>query len=650
MKEAEHVSSRKSYSGIFTLIALGALAISSRETFAQWSHREGDTRGKRVSRHLHDVIPAQEWDASNFASEKDLQWLRDAKFGLMFCNSIAAYVKKEMSWGVCHDLKLPDPPSMGKGRDEGWTKWPEMLTMEKYDPKQWIDMAQRAGCKYIVVMSKHHDGFHYWDTDQSEFKITNTPYGRDFLKELADACHEAGMPFGIYYSQRDWYHPDYMPIDPAKITGPGTLGNWKVRPGETGPMGERHQKYIDYQFKAVRELCTGYGKVDLLWWDAAWWGGMFTAEMWDAEKLTRMVRELQPQIVMNNRCSVPGDYDTPELRAGFYQDWRPWESSLTLTGTWSYSGTPPRPRNEILSRLIYNTCCDGTFVLSVGPRWDGSFEDKEIGRLMEVGAWLKKNGQSIYKTRGGPWKYAQWGGSTRRGKTVYLHVLNWPGETLRIPAIPERHVISARLLDGTAVEVKQDAGAVAVRVPTAARDPLDTIIELTMDQPVDDVPAVEAGVVSEFLDTVTYGQVVSGQATVKTSSSSADWDPQGSPQALIANKPALPYAFCTSEEKNPWVEIDLGKEISVTGVRILNRGDMCQDRAATLRLSVSKDGETWQEIWKADGAAPVWEVPVTDFRAGAHLPGRKARYIRLETRPSTPTFFHLKQVEVWGKE
>ena len=167
----------------------------------------------------------------------------------------------------------------------------------------------------------------------------------------------------------------------------------------------------------------------------------------------------------------------------------------------------------------------------------------------------------------------------------------------------------------------------------------------------DDLPALGGDELSIFNDPVTYGHIVSRQAKVKTSSTSP-YDPPAGPAALVAATPAADFAFHTAAEENPWVEIDLGRQVSVTGVRVFNRigaGQPGQDRAATLRLSVSLSGKAWQEVWKASRSAPQWEIPVNDFLAGAQVPGRKARYLRLETRPAKPDYFHLRQVEVWGK-
>lgn len=612
---------------------------------AQWSHREGDPMPAPAGFLVQPFTPG-EWEASNFAPQADIERFRDARYGMFIHFGLSTHAQAELSWGTCHTRKAPDT-GQGPVPDEVWQGWTNEFRFEKFNAQEWVGIAQRAGVKYLVVIAKHHEGFHLWDTAHSDFKVTHTPFGRDLLKELADACHAAGMTFGIYYAQREWHHPDYQPVDESKVIRNGVW--WKLKPGEKSPVGPRHSKYLDYNRKAVRELLTNYGRVDIFWWDAAWWGGMFTAEMWDAENLTRMVRELQPRILENNRCSVPGDFDTPEQRLGNYQDWRPWESCMCLEQGWSYTGAAPKPRDHILRMLINNACCDGNLLLSWGPKWNGEFDEAQKNRLFEVGGWLEKNGRSIYSTRGGPWKFAAWGGSTRRGATAYLHVLEWPGETLRLPALPQRQARSARLLGGAEIPFRQAGGTLEITVPKTSRDPLDTIIEIIFDQPLDGLKAIASGDFSSF-DAVTYGQVVSRQAVVTTSSRHPS--DQGQPQTLVAESPAGDFAFHTNPELNPWVQIDLGHETSVTGVRILNRagaGEAGRNRAATLRLSVSKDGKQWQETWRAEGARAVWEIPVTDFLAGAQVPGRSARYVRLELRPDYPECLHLRQVEVWGK-
>jgi alpha-L-fucosidase len=622
---------------------LAASVFVCQPTMAQWSHREGAPAPK-VASHLVQPFTLTEWDESHFADEKDHQWFRDAKYGMFIHFGLSTYAKKELSWGIC----TPKPPDVGQGAvpDKVWQGWQNEFRIEKFDAKEWVATAQAAGFKYLVAIAKHSEGFHLWDTAFSDFKVTHTPFGHDYLKELADACHAAKMPFGIYYCQRDWYHPDYMPVDPGKVTRKGT--NWKLNPGETSPLGEGHRKYIDYQFNVVRELCTKYGKLDIFWWDAAWWGGMFTPEMWDSEKLTRMVRELQPGILQNNRCSVPGDFDTPEQQLGLYQDWRAWESCMCLEDTWSYSGGAPKSRDTVIGMIVHNACRDGNLLLSWGPKWDGEFAATQKQRLLEVGGWLKKNGRAIYRTRGGPWKPATWGGSTRRGKTVWLHITGLKEEILELPAIRGRSIMTARLLNGENITFRQTGDTLTINVPHHIRTTPDTIVELSCDKAVDGLSAIESGAVSAFDDSVTFGHIISRQATVKASSVQS-----GDPKALVAQHPAADFAFATKPELNPWIEIDLGRDVSVTAVRLLNHAVAAPaetDAAAIPGLSVSSDGKTWTEVWKAGRAAPRWDIPVTEFKAGVNVPGRNARHLRLETKSDQPHRLKLRQVEVWGKD
>jgi alpha-L-fucosidase len=628
------------------MVTVAMALLSGLPAAAAWSHKTGDPVPENTPSHLLQPFSQAEWEASNFAAEKDLQWFRDAKYGMFICFGLSTHMPSDLSWGMCRTRKAPDCGN-GPIADDIWQSWTKEFKIEKFDAREWVEIARRGGFKYIVLVVKHHDGFHLWDTAQSDFKVTKAPFGRDFTKEIVDACHAAKMPIGIYYSQRDWHHPDYCPVDPAKVVQKGI--HWTLKPGEKSPMGDRHQKYIEYQNQAIEELCTKYGKIDIFWWDACWYGGMFTAEMWDAETITRKIRQWQPGIIINNRCSVPGDFDTPEQRLGSYQDWRPWESCICLTASWSYSGTAAKSRDQLIRMIVNNLCGDGNLLLSWGPRWNGEYAETEKARLIEIGDWLARNGQAVYGTRGGPWKFSDWGGSVRKGKTVYLHALKLDNDTLRLPAIPNRKVVSARLLGGDPIPCRQENGAVRISVPKEKQTAPDTIVELTMDQSVDGLPAIAAGQPSIFTDSATYGKLISAKATVKASST-CEFDPPGGLQALVGKAAVEDFAFCTAPEKNPWIEIDLGKEIAVAGVRIVNRSRCNPERAANLSLSVSKDGKTWDKAWIAPRVQDTWEVPITDFLAGAQVAGRKARYLRLETHNDRPTYFHLKKVDVYGKE
>ena len=574
-----------------------------------YSHRNDFPLPANPNPIFYQPFTPEEWCGSNFATEQELQWFRDARYGMFIHFGLSTYKNQDLSWGVCHTRKAPD---CGKGPypDAEWQRWAQEFRLEQFDARRWVEIALKAGCKYLVLIAKHHDGFHMWDTDESEFKITRTPFGRDVLREVSDACHTAGLPFGIYYSQRDWYHPDYMPVDPDKVELKGV--HWTLKPGVTQPMGECHQRYLAYQEKVVRELCTRYGKIDIFWWDAAWWGNMFTAEMWDGERITRLIRELQPGIIINNRCSVPGDFDTPEGRLGTFQNWRPWESCICLTTSWSYSATPPKSLEQLIRMLASNACGDGNLLLSWGPHWDGAFDENECQRLLELGAWLEQNGTAIFGTRGGPWMPNTWGGSVHRGDAVYLHITDLPGEILELPLLPRHTVLSARLLHGESIAFTKTEAGLRFVIPRALRCVADTIVELRLDRPVQDLEPVSTGVQSLFSDSTTYGQRVTG---------------------VMKEQP------CS-------VEIDLGAEHDVTGVSIeqVVSGKKC----AELVVQVSRDGKDCEEVGRATNL--LVELAINGYQAGAWIPGRRVRYLKIENDQPEPAALAIGQVAVYGRD
>jgi len=312
-------------------------------------------------------------------------------------------------------------------------------------------MAQGAGMKYLVFTSKHHDGFSMFDSKLTEYKITNSPFKRDVVGELAQACHEAGLKLGFYYSPPDWRHPDYRT--------------------------ERHAKYIEYLHGQIRELCTNYGKLDILWFDGL--GGK--AEDWDSENLFKMIRELQPGIIINNRAGLPGDHDTPEQTIGRFQRDRAWESCITICQQWAWNPNDKmKSLKECIDTLVRCAGGDGNLLFNVGPMPTGEIEPRQVERLKEMGAWLKQYGETIYGTRGGPYRPGDWGACTCKGNVAYLHVLNWPEDTITLPPLP-RKVVSSAVLTGGAAEVKQTEEGIAVSVTPEHRQELDTIVALTLD-------------------------------------------------------------------------------------------------------------------------------------------------------------------------
>jgi len=200
-----------------------------------------------------------------------------------------------------------------------------------------------------------------------------------------------------------------------------------------------------------------------------------------------MIRELQPGIIINNRASIPGDFDTPEQEIGMFQNHRPWESCMTLCDTWSYSNTPTKSPEQIIKSLVGTLTGDGNMLLSWGPQWSGAFHPEQSNALTQAGAWIKKNGDAIYGTRGGPWKPGPWGGSVYRGKTVYLHILSLQEEDKLVLSGLRQKVLSARIHGGVDVKFEQADDRLEIALPAATMDEADTIVELTLDAPVTEI-------------------------------------------------------------------------------------------------------------------------------------------------------------------
>jgi alpha-L-fucosidase len=322
-----------------------------------------------------------------------------------------------------------------------------------FNARQWVAIGKAAGVRYLVFTAKHHDGFAMFDSKLTDYKITRSPFGRDLTAELAQACHNAGLGLGFYYSPPDWNHPDFFTPN--------------------------HARYVQYFHGQVRELLSDYGTVDVLWFDAD--GGKNFPETWGNRELWPIIRKLQPQILLTKRCGGWGDFDTPEQTIGAFNNTRPWETCMTLCQQWSWK---PDDQLKSLKQCLRTlaTCAgdDGNLLLNVGPMPDGRVEPRQIARLQEIGAWLKRNGAAIYGTRGGPWKPGAYGVSTRKENTIFVHVFNWMDDTVTLPNIPAK-IIAAHLLGGGHAAVRQTENRIVLSVPPAQRDDADTIVGLDLD-------------------------------------------------------------------------------------------------------------------------------------------------------------------------
>jgi len=493
--------------------------------------------------------------------EKDarLKWWRQARFGMFVHWGPVSLKGTEIGWsrvGIRRDL--------GRSKETGsipaevYDNLYKQFNPVKFNADEWVRIAKAAGMKYFVFTTKHHDGFSMFDSKLNDYKITNSPFKRDVVAELAEACHKAGLPLGFYYSPPDWHHPDYFT--------------------------ENHARYIKYLHGQVRELCTNYGKVDIIWFD----GLGRKPKYWDAERLCKMIHELQPHALINNRCGLPGDYETPEQRVGVMRkDGRPWETCMTLGDQWAW-----KPKDNIKSfkrciqTLVRVAGGDGNFLFNVGPMPDGRIEPRQVKRLQEMGEWLAKYGESIYGTRGGPFLGQCCSAidcmSTRKGNRIYVHILDWPDKLsdriLNLPSIGKK-VIRSRLLTGGEVELKQTSSGITIKVPKKYRQEIDTIVVLEIDGVAGEVPL--AGALPASL---TRGKAARASNVIgKSSGYSAGKAVDGNGDTRWAT---------AGGTKQAWLEVDLGEPCRI------GRATICEafNRVRKFELQYKADGQ-WNTFY-----------------------------------------------------
>lgn len=388
-----------------------------------------------------------------------MQWWQDARFGLFIHWGPVSIKGTEIGWSRGGERR--GTGGTGEVPVEVYDNLYKEFNPTQFDARQWVAMAKDAGMKYLVFTTRHHDGFSMFDSALTGYKITHSPFGRDVVKELADACHEAGMPLGFYYSPPDWHHPGYRT--------------------------ENHARFLEYMHGQVRELCTNYGKVDILWFDGL--GG--TAKDWDSQTLLPMIRTLQPQIIINNRAGLPADFDTPEQEIGTFRRDRAWESCITMGKQWAWKPNDDlKSAKECIQTLVRCAGGDGNLLFNVGPMPDGAIEPRQVERLKAMGEWLKAYGESIYGTRGGPYKPGAWGASTCRGNTVYLHVLSWPKEPMTFGSIHAK-VLSWTVLTGGKAAIDASDRKLDVWADVENRDDIDTIFRLELDKPAMEIPVMD---------------------------------------------------------------------------------------------------------------------------------------------------------------
>ena len=430
------------------------------------------------------TIYGQQVKSKNFLAETKAQkeqrmkWWKDARFGLF------------IHWGL---YSVPAGTWKSDTNHAEWIRTTAQIPIKEYEQlvpqfnpvkfnaEEWVQLAKTAGMKYIVITSKHHDGFCMFDTKQTDFDIMSTPFHRDVMKELSEACKKEGIQLCFYHSIMDWHHPGYLPRREWEKDRPTT--------------GADFSNYISYMKNELKELLTNYGRIGVLWFDGEW------ENTWTHEKgkdLYQYVRSLQPSIIINNRVDVGregmqgltregefvGDFGTPEQEIpatgipGI-----DWESCMTMNNNWGYNSHDNhwKSSEDLIRKLIDIASKGGNFLLNIGPTSQGVFPEPAIDRLKDIGSWMSVNHESIYETKASPFKTLSWGRCTQKsiagGTRLYLHIFDWSADgKLMVPGLASQVTNCYSLSDKKKLKAEKTEGNYTIDVSNVAKQNYATVI------------------------------------------------------------------------------------------------------------------------------------------------------------------------------
>jgi alpha-L-fucosidase len=521
-------------------VSLVDRALTTEEIRAQFDAHRKDTETMRVRMSVLDDPtvgalarnPVQPEDTAAYRTR--LAWFRDAKFGMFLHWGPSTLIKNEISWSR----------GSGKGQTpkEVYDNLYTQFNPTQYDPAAWAAQIKAAGMPYAVLITKHHDGFCEWPTKTNQYNIAYTPYGKDVVGPYVQAMRTAGIKVGLYFSGPDWWHEDYK---------------------------KQEIPLADYRNAQLRELLGNYGPIDLLWFDSG--GGLFPG-----------VRQLQPAMLINDRCGAQVDYVTPEN----YMADRPmlnpngsdqlWETCSGTGGYWGYASAQPYLTSaQVIRHLVEVVAKGGNWLCNVAPRETGELPATHMAMLKEVGDWLKVNGAGVYGTHRTHLGRQMWGWTTANGTTLFLHVLD-NTEVLRVPLYDT--ATGARLLRGnTPVPFTQRDGVLAVTLPTDGRDPVDTVVAVTVKRA--EHPAITKG---HFMD-----RALGGEATA-----SLAYDVQ---TAAVAFDGKRGSKWFTATAPTGWLQYRFanGAAWAVSRYRITSAGDVQERDPKDWQLQGSWDGAAW---------------------------------------------------------
>jgi alpha-L-fucosidase len=419
-----------------------------------------------------------------------MEWWRDARFGMFIHWGLYA-----VPGGIWNGQEVP---SAGE-----WIMFSGQIPVKDYEPlvhqfnpvqfnaKEWVKIAKDAGMKYIVITSKHHDGFCLFDSNYTDYDIMSTPFKRDIMKELADECHKQGLKICWYHSIMDWHHPDYLP-----------RRDWDKRP----EIPADYDKYVKYMKNQLWELVNNYGDIGVLWFDGEW-EGTWTEEY--GKDVYAYLRDLQGDLIINNRVSkgrggmagmtaegiFSGDFGTPEQEIPTTgMPGQDWETCMTMNDTWGFKKNDHnwKSKEDLIRKLIDIASKGGNFLLNVGPTAEGLIPQPSVERLQAMGDWLEVNGESIYDTTASVFPRLDWGRCTAKPGKLYLHVFDWPADgKLEVPGLQNK-IKKAYLLADKKVklEVASHSEGVTISLPAEAPDPIASVVVLKIEDEPDVMPIV----------------------------------------------------------------------------------------------------------------------------------------------------------------
>ncbi len=341
-----------------------------------------------------------------------MKWWHEARFGMF------------IHWGLYSVLGRHEWAMENEGIPVGEYE----LLAKRFQPqpnaaRAWAKLAKDAGQKYMVMTTKHHEGFCNFDTKLTSYCAPKQAAGRDLVREYLTAARAEGLRVGFYYSLMDWHHPDGA---------------------RCAKDEDARKRFVEYTHGLIRELMTNYGKIDVLWYDVAW---PLDAAGWESDRMNKMVFQLQPDIIVNNRNLLPGDFSTPEQEIVAEKGTRSWESCMTLNDSWGYHRADDNWKSPktVVRNLVSCSSGGGNYLLNIGPKPDGSIPEESVRVLREVGQWTSRNAEAIYTSDRCQVQRSELAGFTRKGNTLYMHVHFWPGDTVALAGLLTG-VKSARLL------------------------------------------------------------------------------------------------------------------------------------------------------------------------------------------------------------